>query len=423
MTGYFSGTVDFDPSDIALELLTARGTRDAFVAKFDSNNSLIWARRMGGDSPDAGNTDVGRKLAIDGNGNIYVSGEFYGSSDFGTTILSSAGGKDGFIAKLDSAGTFQWANRLGNIADDSAGGIGVDAAGNVYAIVARLQVANDILKFNSDGDTIWSKSVGANGSFNSSPDLAVDSLGNVFVSGSFSGTVDFDPSSKTKYVSSGLNSGNPNEAGFVLKLNTNGKFGWVSPFVGQFEGTTKGYSYATSVALDHSGNVIVGGSYRDSVDFNPGSGTAMLPTIGGGFIAKLNTSGGLVWARALERQISSNLLFVHGLALDGANSVYATGYFTGTVDLDPSAAISPRTSAGGTDVYVVKLTASGNFGWSESFGGTGDDGGSGIAVDTAGDVYLVGFYQGTVDFDPTTETYLTNPGPFRNAYLIRLRRA
>ena len=421
MTGYFSGTVDFDPSAIEWNL-TARGTRDAFVAKFDSNNSLMWATRMGGDSNKAGNTDVGRKIAIDGNGNVYVSGEFYDSSDFGSIVLSTAGDRDGFVAKLDAGGSFQWTNRLGTTADDSAGGISVDNAGNVYAVVSRWHDADDILKFNSAGSIAWSKSVGANGNFNSSPDLEVDASGNVFVSGSFSGIVDFDPSSKTKYVSSGLNSSAPNEAGFVLKLDTNGKFGWVSPFVGQFVGTTKGYSYAQSVALDRSGNIVVGGSYRDSVDFDPGSGTAMLPTNGGGFITKLNNSGGLVWARALERVGSSSLLSMNGLALDAANSVYATGYFSGTIDLDPSATISTRTSAGGTDVFVVKLTATGSFGWSESFGGTGDDGGSGIAVDTAGDVYLAGYYYGTVDFDPTTGTYyLTNPGTYKNAFRLRLR--
>ena len=106
---------------------------------------------MGGDSTNAFSTDVGRKIAIDGNGNVYVSGEFYGSSDFGTTILSSVGGnRDGFVAKLNSAGT-----------------------------------------------SVWTKSVGENGSFNSSPDLVVDSIGNVFVSVSFSGTVDFDPTTGT----------------------------------------------------------------------------------------------------------------------------------------------------------------------------------------------------------------------------------
>ena len=420
ITGYFSGTVDFDPSAIEWNL-TSRGTRDAFVAKFDSNNSLMWATRMGGDSTNAGNSDVGRKIAIDGSGNVYVSGEFYGPSDFGAIVLSTAGDRDGFVAKLNSAGTFQWANRLGTTADDSAGGISVDTSGNVYAVVSRWHDADDILKFNSEGSMVWSKSVGANGSFNSSPDLEVDASGNVFVSGSFSGTVDFDPSSKTKYVSSGVNAG-LNEAGFVLKLDTNGKFGWVSPFVGQYIGTTKGYSYAQSLAIDSSGDVLVAGGYSDSVDFNPGSGITTLPTIGGAFIVELNNSGGLVWARALERASSGSLLNVLGIATDAANNIYATGYFKGTVDLDPSAAVSSQTSAGGTDVFVVKLTASGIFGWAESFGGTGDDGGSGIAVDTVGDVHLAGYYQGTVDFDPTTGTYyLTNPGAYKNAFCLRLR--
>ncbi len=122
------------------------------------------------------------------------------------------------------------------------------------------------------------------------------------------------------------------------------------------------------------------------------------------------------------------------IVVDTAGNTYMTGYFSGTVDFDPSAIdLNPTArgtrdafvakfdsnnslmwatrmggdsnNAGGTDVFVVKLTATGSFGWSESFGGTRDDGGSGIAVDTAGDVYLAGYYYGTVDFDPTTGTY------------------
>ena len=417
-TGYFSGTTDFDPSSTHAgdpDILIARGNRDVFVAMYDTNNSLVWATRMGGDLD-----DTGSKITIDGSGNVYVSGSFSGPSDFGsTTLVSTDGGRDGFVVKLNSTGTVQWANRWGAAGDDFSGGVGVDATGNVYtqgSSGTTGNVAYKVLKFSPTGTAVWTQSIVTGTTYSIPGDMTVDASGNVFFCGYFKGLVDFDPGPKTKYVSSG-----PEYSGFVLKLTTDGKFGWVSPFVGQIVGSTHGYSSAQSVVLDGSGNVIVGGYYGGPVDFNPGSGTTLLSSTGRAFITKLNSSGGLVWAKGLE---SNSDTWVNSLATDAAGSIYATGQFAGTVDFDPSAGISSRTTAGGWDAFVLKLDSLGNFRWAESFGGTGGDIGRGIAVDSSGDVYFVGYYQDTVDFDPSTRTYyLTNPGTYLNAFRVRFRHA
>jgi hypothetical protein len=430
VTGSFSGTVDFDPGATHTgdtDILTARGSGDAFVAKYAADSSLVWVPRMGGDVQGSGGvTDVGRKIAIDGSGNVYVAGSFKGSADFGSTTLSTSatpGDQDGFVVKLDAGGTIQWANRWGiagsgNGADDTGNGVGVDSSGNVYAMGYRLGSGGgfDILKFTANGSAVWSESIAAAPGFSSS-DFTADGSGNVFVAGNFQGTVDFDPSSKTHDVSAG-----PSVSGFVEKLNTNGKFQWVSPFVGQTVGSTSGYSGAYSVALDASGNVIVGGYYQNTVDFDPGRGTTTLSPVGGGFIAKLNGSGGLVWARALESGTASGGS-VNELAVDTAGNIYATGSFSGTIDLDPGAGVDSHTSNGGGDIYVVKLDGAGNFGWGETFGGPGGDIGFGIAVDASGTVHVVGSYSQSVDFDPDpfATYYLTTPGTYSNAYLVRLR--
>lgn len=417
VTGYFAGTVDFDLSAVHAgdsDILTARGPQDAYVAKYAPDNSLIWARRMGGDasSPggNAGNiSDAGQKIAVNGGGNMYVVGKFVGAGDFGSTTLSTPGDHDGFVAKLDPRGTVQWAKSWGTTATDRGLGVGVDSTGNVYALGSRLGDDYDILKFSSTGGALWTKSIESNTPFTTA-DLAVSASGSVFVAGSFQGTVDFDPSSKTYNVSSG-----PSYAAFALKLGSDGKFGWVSPFVGRTVGSTSGHSAAQSVALDGSGNVIVGGLYADSVDFNPGSGVTTLPTNGHNFVTKLNSSGGLTWAQAVEGFAT--------VAVDAAGSVYATGGFTGTVDLDPGAGASMHTSAGGSDIAVVKLTSAGAFSWGYAIGGTGSDGAGGIAVDATGVVHVAGYYQGTVDFDsdPLATYNLTNPGPFNNGFRLRLR--
>ncbi len=231
MTGSFSGKVDFDPGAAVVEL-TALGSTDAYVAKYAKDNTLLWVQRMGGDaaSVDSSGTDVGRQIEIDGSGNVYVVGEFIGAADFGSTILSTAGtDRDGFVAKLDAGGTVLWANRWGTAAEDyGRGGVGVDSAGNVYAagVTGSSLVTNtgyDILKFSASGSQLWSKSIVAPQQI-ATADLAVDSSGNAFLAGSFKGTVDFDPSSKTRNVTVATSS----PSGFVLKLNTSGTYKWVT---------------------------------------------------------------------------------------------------------------------------------------------------------------------------------------------------
>ena len=432
MTGSFSGKVDFDPGAAVVEL-TALGSTDAYVAKYAKDNTLLWVQRMGGDaaSVDSSGTDVGRQIEIDGSGNVYVVGEFIGAADFGSTILSTAGtDRDGFVAKLDAGGTVLWANRWGTAAEDyGRGGVGVDSAGNVYAagVTGSSLVTNtgyDILKFSASGSQLWSKSIVAPQQI-ATADLAVDSSGNAFLAGSFKGTVDFDPSSKTRNVTVATSS----PSGFVLKLNTSGTYKWVTPFASRWDGSHQGYCKAQSVTLDGSGNVVVGGAYIYSVDFNPGSGTTTLPgltgasAIQGAFVTKLNSSGGLIWARGLAANSS---ILLNGLDVDSEGSIYGTGNFLGTVDLDPGAGSVMRTTAGDSDIFVVKLNAAGNYSWAETFGGTGYDIGKGIAVDPTGGVSLAGQFEATIDFDPDAThaddtDILTNPGIYKNAFRLWLR--
>lgn len=426
VTGFFYDTVDFDPANDSLggaDVLTSRGGGDIFVARYAPDGSLAWAKRMGGDYavPDPAvngyATDVGRDIAVDGAGNVYVAGEFRGTADFGPITRTSAGGDDGFVAKLDPAGTVQWANRWGTTIEDSGQGVGIDAAGNVYALGYRFTSpgtgnGHDVFKFSPTGTTVWAKWISTR-SQPISADLAVDAAGNTFVAGRFQGTVDFDPNAGKRNVYSGPTS---SSAGFVLKLTSAGNFGWVAPFV-----VSNGSAAAQSITLDTGGNVIVGGYYSGTVDFNPGGGTTYLPATGKAFITKLTAGGSLAWARALAGTGST---FVYGLAVDSAGSIYATGLFSGTVDFDPGAGTHSRTTAGGSDAYVLKLDANGNFGWAESFGSTGNDIGFGIGVDATGTVHLAGGYSGTVDFDPDPGVAfdLTNPpGGKTNMYLVRLR--
>lgn len=415
LTGHFSGTADFDPTHVHpgdADVLTSRGGSDIFVAKYAPDDTLVWARRMGGDTdvtPGGPASDAGMAVAIDGSGNVLVAGQFCETADFGPVTLTSAGGADGFVTKLSSDGTVLWASRSGTGSGEGGRGVGVDAAGNVYTLVNGSSM--EVIKLSPAGASVWTRSI--NPGTIPYGDLVVDPAGKVSVCGDFRGTVDFDPGTKTKYVNAG-----PSTSGFALRLTSAGNFDWVAPFVGRTVGSTSGYSGARSLALDGSGNLLVGGYYRGPVDFNPGSGTYTLPN-GGGFVTKLNGSGGLVWAKCLS---GDDPCMVNGLAVDAAGSVYVTGSMHGTTDFDPGAGTATRTTAGSSDAYVLKLTSAGNFAWVETFGGSGSDSVWGMAVDAAGTVYLAGGYNGTVDFDPDPLTAydLTSNGG-SDIFFVRLR--
>ncbi len=409
MTGFFSGTVDFDRAAVHAgdtDILTAGGTNDIYFAKYAPDGALLWANQILGA---AGASGIARTVTTDASGNVYLGGDFTGTISFGAFTLTSGAAKDGFAAKVGSDGTVLWANRWGAADTEFVNGITVDGAGNVYtagSTSTKLQVE----KFSASGVPIWAKVIGSSSGGDAvGKGIDTDSAGSVYVGGAFSGKVDFDPGSGTKTVNAGAN-----DNGFVLKLTAAGNYGWVSTFASQ---TSASYSKCNDLVVDAGNNIIVGGSYYGSVDFKPGNGTYTLPTwvlppgasgvyTGPGFITKLNSAGAFVWAQQVGGGADGGGS-VNGLALNTAGNVYATGVFARQADFDPGVGTNTLSSNGLTDVFVTKFNAAGAYQWAVSVGGTGSDWANGIAVDASGNVYVAGWYYNTVDFDPDANSIFT----------------
>ncbi len=358
---------------------------------------------MGGADAVSG-SERGVDIKVVPNGSVFVGGEFLGSAVFGSQTLVSSGSADAFVTKLDTNGVVQWAKKWGTTAYDTFLGLDVDAFGNTHAVSNRSSDALTIKKFGTSGSDVWTKDIATNAQYALNGDIAVDSSGNAFVTGNFSGTVDFDPSSKTKYVSAG-NTSLGLGAGFVLSLNQSGNFRWVSPFLAISNSSGyRGTAYVQSIATDLQGNVLVGGWRAGIIDFQASSATSVLQGESGGFLVNLsNSTGYLRWAKSID---SSGTAYVEDIELDASGNIYLSGAFKGNTDFDPDAGVDSRVPAGDVndiDAYYMKLSSTGSLLWAETLGGTGSDWARGIAVDGTGAVHVAGQIgpgNGPVDFDP-----------------------
>jgi hypothetical protein len=362
-------------------------------------SALVWAKNFGGL-----NFDYGSTVTVDVLGNTYVAGTFQGVADFdpgaGVYNLSSAGMQDIFVTKLSASGTFLWAKRIGGTNSDDVTSITVDLIGNtyltgaftgtvdfdpglgVYNLTGIGQADIFICKLDSMGNFVWAKSMEGTGIAYS---ISLDGKGYVFTCGYYSNTVDFDP---------GVGVFNLTNSGtFISKLDTSGTFVWVKGI----GGSTTGYS----VGVDTLGDVYVTGRFKNTVDFDPNVGVVNLTAPGNyynTFVFKMDPTGSLLWAKLLGADYS------YALAVDVAGNVYTTGNFGGTTDFDPGAGIYNLT-AGYIDIFVSKLDASGNFLWAKNMGRSDPDVGKSIAVDASGNVYTTGNFIRTTDFDPGVGFY------------------
>jgi hypothetical protein len=234
----------------------------------------------------------------------------------------------------------------------------------------------------------WANTMGGN--YNDiSRSVAVDASGNVYTTGYFEDTVDFDPSGVAYNL---IASGGTDL--FISKLDVSGNFVWAKAIGGS------GYENSYSVAIDADGYVYVTGVFQDTVDFDPGAGIEELISTSSDdiFILKLSPAGNLVWVKQVSGLSYS---MSNAIAIDPWGNVLTTGWFNATTDFDPSAGTFSMSPLGSTDIFVSKLDSAGNFKWAVSLGGTSEDRAHAIATDAKGNVFTTGAFNGIADFDPS----------------------
>ena len=360
--GSYAGTVDFDPGPDTFNLNAGNGV-GLFILKLSSNGSFIWAKALNGVL--SGYSWASFSIAANLGGDVYVASHFRNSVDFdpgpGTYNLTSNGGDDCFVLKLDTGGNFLWARSFGSSLDD-----------DIYS-------------------------------------LDVDDFGNVYSTGFFWNTVDFDPDTSTLNLTS-----NGFRDIFVQKLDNAGNLSWAEHF------GSSGYDLGMGIKSDPFGSVLVTGMFTNTVDFDPSSSVVNQTAIGGGdiFIQKLNSSGGFDWVKTIGGIGGTSS---RALSVDDSGFVYTTGTFNDSIDFDPGPDTFYLSSSSGTDAFILKLKDDGNFAWAGGINGSGLQRGNSITSDPLGsNIYTCGDFYSSADFDPTADTFFLSSNGNSDIFVQKL---
>ena len=339
--GHFTSTTDFGGGALA-----PVGGVDIFVAKFDSTGTYLWAKRFGSTGD-----EYAYSVAVDSTGNVFLTGLFQGTFNFGgTNLVSTSGGIDTYVAKLSGVdGSHIWSENFPiNSSNDIGNGIAVDPSGNPIftgSFLGAINFGGGVLSSagsedvflvklaGSNGAHTWSKSFGSTG-IDIAYGVTVDASSNVVAVGSFSGSVNFGGGA---LVSAGA------AEAFVMKYTGPGVFVWAARCGGIADDTSK------AVAVDTSGNVVVTGSFQGTAQF--GTGTLTAAGVAGAsdiFAAKYSPAGLLLWAKAFGGPNSDQGA---AIGIDATGSPIVSGYFFGTGTFNGQS----LTSNGNSDVFLMKL--------------------------------------------------------------------
>jgi hypothetical protein len=436
--GNFSNTADFDPSSSGTHNMSPLpGGQGMFVSKLSPAGNYIWAVSF----DCTGNYNPINAVKSDGNGNVYVVGDFGGVADFdpspsGTFTLASSGPSDMFVCKLDAAGNFIWAFQLGGTGSgEECTSVALDASGNVYitgsffgttdfdpspSATASLSPTGVydafICKYTSAGNLVWTKRLGGT-SGTWSNRITVDASQNVYTTGYFMQTTDLDPSPS---ATAGFTSSGQSDM-YVSKLDVSGNFVWAKQICG-----SQG-EFPQGVVVDGSSNVYLCGGFTGTADFDPSTATHTLINYGNGlnaFVLKLDASGGFVWANSFPPSNLSYVSAASAIDVSTQGNIYITGGFSGDIDFDPSPATYTLISNSSCAVFITKLNNNGNLTWAKKIAASCSDEGLGLIVDPAENVFVTGSFYGTnSDFDPSpTTTYNLSsfPGTGNDIFILKL---
>lgn len=381
LTGSFSATADF--GDISLQ---SKGNADAFVALVEPDGNYTRCFSFGGNS-----NDYAVAIGVDSDYNIIIAGNFSSDTLFfcGGNHLIKESGQDFFIIKISPYGELFWAKSFGNIGNDAISDIQLDSYDNIYAAGTYnnfLDLGNNktittnggqdvfLIKLNADGQCQWAKTIGGSTSLDYSTAIACNGSGVSYIAGRFNGSIYFPDGVD------GLTSTGSSDI-FIAKFNYNG----ACQAAEKIGGTSS--DFATSIDIDQSNNIYIGGYFLGTIVFND---AISLASAGGtdGFTAKYNSQFECQWARKAGGSSSDG---VNSISVDDSGNISSCGYFAGQMQLSDGILL---TGAGSTDAFFVSYDPEGAYLSSYSIGGTGSD--EAISIFSTDKDLMTGSFSNTV---------------------------
>jgi hypothetical protein len=320
-----------------------------------AQEQFLWVRSAGADM----GWEEAAGIARDNSGNIYVAGTFQGRIYFGSTSILSSGASDVIVAKYNSAGSLQWARKVGQGVtfggNEIAKAITVNAAGTSIYVLASYSNSSDSLNFLTNNTIKIAPSTGAE-------DL------------------------------------------FVARLDGAGAVNWATKIGGS------GIEDGGALALINNTDLLVTGTFTN--DLNVGAFT--LNSFGNAdiFIAKYDNAGNVVWATQAG---GTNTDIPCAIKANSATDFYITGNFRGSADFDATTLVS----AGETDAFIAKYDSAGVLIYADNGGGAGNDNASALFIDSFNQVYIAGYYSGTANIGAQTLTSLGS----KDIFILKLDNA
>jgi hypothetical protein len=385
MAGGFQGAVDFDPGP-GVMTLTANDYYEIYISKSDISGNLIWVKQL------QCSYFAYVAIAVDDIGNIFLTSHFNDTIDVdpgsGSYMMIPTGpGDDILFMKLNTNGDFLWAKSIGspnyNIGSLS---IALDTSNEDFYISGYFQGTTDfdpdttvnynligiyssgfVAKYDSSGNFIFAKPfMGSPNAFCEPSTIVLDPSGNIYISGIFKDSIDFNPDSSISFIPTTISG----YGFFICKLDNAGNFLWAIGNGG--EGGILSISRAYSTTIDKSGNSYTTGYFNDTLDFDPGPGTFFIPNNSSDiFVLKLDTSGNFIWAKSVSSPLGE---YSYAITTDKFANIFFVGSFIDSVDFDPGSGINKLYSISHEkDGFLASWDSSGNFLNAISCGGTGDN--------------------------------------------------
>lgn len=384
----YSVTIQSKPAGMLCSILSASGVATANVSNIAIACFSPWTKISGA----SGVATYGYKVLMDSKGNLIVTGYTRGGLD-GNTLT---GQSDLFLMKYDRTGNKIWTKQIGVATKNTNGAaIVVDSSDNIYATGTTAGNFDGntgigttdalILKYDTNGNKLWSKQIGVAGVQTLGYSIALDSGSNILISGQSGGGLE----GNTKIGS--------NYDGFLLKYDNSGTKLWAKQ-IGVASADTK----SEVLAIDSSDNVFVAGITSGGLDGNTLVGTGDL------YLSKYDSNGNRLWTKQTGAAGASS--FVGNMTLDSSGNPYIVGTTSGNFD--------GSTKNGNQDAYVINYDSDGNKKWVKLIGASGaTTGGKGIRVDSSGNIFVSGGVQGGLDGNTATgssDAYVTKLDSSRN---------